>query len=152
MGYPPAWEGFGACGPGHSILRHRPQPGLVESWLRANVRRCACWGPFSSESRPVSHVTQNLPSTLSHGTISTLGTSLSTQHTASPQADSVLPSSAQPWGRSAKPAARCPSAASVQRSSRGQQAVQPEVRAGGSSPLQVMRPYRWHEGSAHPSS
>lgn len=43
-------------------------------------------------------------------------------------------------------------AASVQRSSRGQQAVQPEVRAGGSSPLQVMRPYRWHEGSAHPSS
>lgn len=33
----------------------------VGSWLRANVRRCACWSPFPS----VSHVTQNLPSTIS---------------------------------------------------------------------------------------
>lgn len=152
MGYPPAWEGFGACGPGHSILRHRPQPGLVESWLRANLRRCACWGPFSSESRPVSHVTQNLPSTLSHGTISTLGTSLSPSTQPLPR---LTPFSLPVHSRGAdqlSPLLRALLAASVQRSSRGQQAVQPEVRAGGSSPLQVMRPYRWHEGSAHPSS
>lgn len=64
MGYPQPGRALGPVVPGAAPSG----VGLsqdVESWLRANVRRCACWSPFSSESRPGSHVTQKLPSTVS---------------------------------------------------------------------------------------
>lgn len=142
MVHPPAWEGFGACGPGHSILGRRPQPGLVESRLRANVRHCACWSPFSSESWPVSHVTQNLPSTVVSPTRQSQHWGRHCPPSTQP-VPRLTPFSLPVYSRGADQLSPLLSAllvASVQRLSRGQQVVQPAVRAVGSSPFQIMRP------------